>query len=174
MQRNDGLPRIAHLEQHEALCAEDAGVLPTLPEHLVEGGQGVRELAGAAQRVAQVGAGGQPGAGVRADLGGEREREAEQRDGVVQAVLVVEDDAELVEQQRVRLAQLVRRVEVLVRQRHVVQLQVLHPQEELRQVRALEEPRRRRVGRDGLVVLAFGGEGVREADPGGAEVRVHH
>lgn len=27
---------------------------------------------------------------------------------------------------------------------------------------------------DGLVVLAFRSEGVCEADPGGAEVRVHH
>lgn len=38
----------------------------------------------------------------------------------------------------------------------------------------LEEARGGAVGGDGLVVLAFCGEGVGEADPGGAEVGIHH
>ena len=41
-------------------------------------------------------------------------------------------------------------------------------------MRALEETRRGRVGRDGLVVLALGRERVREPNPGRAKVRVHH
>ena len=39
---------------------------------------------------------------------------------------------------------------------------------------ALEESGGGRVGRYGLVVFAFGCKGVCEADPGGAEVWVHH
>jgi len=43
----------------------------------------------------------------------------------------------------------------------------------LREVGALEEAGGGAVGADGLVVLAFCGEGMGEADPGGAEVWVH-
>ena len=41
-------------------------------------------------------------------------------------------------------------------------------------MRSLEQARGGTVGGDGLVVLALCGEGVREADPGGTEMRVHH
>ena len=72
------------------------------------------------------------------------------------------------------MAELVSRVEVFLGQRHVIELQILHAKEELREVSALEQARGGAVRGNGLVVLAFCGEGVREADPGGAEVRVHH
>ena len=52
-------------------------------------------------------------------------------------------------------------------------MEVLHSQEELREVCSLEEPGRGAVCRDGLVVFTLRGEGVREADPRGSEVRVH-
>ena len=87
---------------------------------------------------------------------------------------MVRDHAELVQQQRVRAAERVRGIEILARQRHVVQLQVLHAQKERGQVGALEEAGGGGVGRYRLVVLALGGKGVREADPGGAKVGVHH
>ena len=87
---------------------------------------------------------------------------------------MVEDDAQLVQEQRVGAAERVGRVQVFVREGHVVELEVLHAEEELGQVGALEEAGGGAVGGDGLVVLAFCGEGVGEADPGGAEVRVHH
>ena len=174
MQRDDGLPRAAHLEQHEALGGEEAGVLAALAQDLLELGERKPPLALAAVGVAEVGAGGDPGLGVAADVAGDGERAGEHGDGGAEVVEVVEDDAELVEEEGVRLAQLVGGVEVLLRERHVVELQVLHPEEELRQVRALEEAGGRAVGGDGLVVLALGGEGVGEADPGGAEVGVHH
>ena len=57
---------------------------------------------------------------------------------------------------------------------HVVELEVLHSEEELWEMGALEETGGGAVCGDGLVVLAFCGEGVGEADPGGAEMRVHH
>ena len=174
MQRHDGLPRAAHLQQHEALGREDAGVLAALAEHLLELRQRGYPLALAAVGVAEVGAGGDPGLGVAVDVAGDGQRAGEHGDGGREVVEVVKDDAELVEEEGVRLAQLVGGVEVLLRERHVVELEVLHAQEELREVGALEEAGGRAVGGDGLVVLALGGEGVGEADPGGAEVRVHH
>ena len=61
-----------------------------------------------------------------------------------------------------------------MREGQVAQTEMLHAQEQLRQVGALEQGRSGAVGGDGLVVLTLGGEGVGEPDPGGAEVRVHH
>ena len=175
MKRDDGIARAApHLQQDQALGAEDAGVAPAVAEHFVELDERGQPSALAAEGVAEVGAGGDPGFGVGVDTAGDEEGLFEHVDGGLEVVEVVEDDAELVEEERVRLAELVRRGEVFLRQRHVVELQVLHAEEEVRQVRALEEARRGAVGRDGLVVLAFGGEGVREADPRRAEVWVHH
>ena len=147
MKRDDGVGRAAaHLEQHEALCAEDAGVAAALAQHLVELGEGGAPFALPAVGVGEVGARGDPGFGVGVDVAGDGEGLVEDGDGVVEVVLVVEDDAEFVEEERVGLAELVRRVEVFLRQRHVVELQVLHAEEELRQVRALEEARGGAVG----------------------------
>ena len=57
---------------------------------------------------------------------------------------------------------------------HVVELEVLHAEEELGEMGALEETGGGTVCGDGLIMLAFCGEGVGEADPGGAEMRIHH
>lgn len=50
---------------------------------------------------------------------------------------------------------------------------MLHAEEELREVRALKEAGSSAVGSDGLIVLAFCGESVREADPSWGGMRVH-
>ena len=122
----------------------------------------------------EVGARGDPGFGVGVDIAGDVEGLFEDGDGVVEVVEVVEHDAQLVQEQRVGFAELVGGVEVFLGEGHVVELEVLHAEEELGEVGALEEAGGGAVGRDGLVVFAFCGEGVGEADPGGAEVRVHH
>lgn len=175
MQRDDGVPAAAELEQDDALSAEDGRVaLVAVAEHGVELGERERPLVAPAVGVPEVGARGEPGLGVRADVRGDGEGLLEDAHRVGQVVEVVEDDAHFVEEERVRAAERVRGREVLVREGQVAQLQVLHAQEELRQVRALEEAGGGAVGGHGLVVLALEGEGMREADPGRAEVRVHH
>lgn len=103
----------------------------------------------------------------------EGERSAEHADCVGELVFVVEDGAHFVEEEGVRGAEGVGGVEVFAGEGHVVELEVLHAEEELGEVGALEEAGGGGVGGDGLVVFAFFGEGMGEADPGGAEVRVH-
>ena len=171
----DGVVGPPELHVDEALGGEDGGVAPPAEaQDLVELVEGLAQAAGAAVGVREVGAGREPGLGLGADVVGDLEGLGEEGGGLAGAVLVVVDDAHLVEEQRVGLAEAVGGAQELVGERHVVQGVVLHAEEDLRQVRAHEEAGGGRVGRDGLVVLALGGEGVGEPDPGGAEVRVHH
>ena len=72
------------------------------------------------------------------------------------------------------MAELVGGVEVFLGKGHVVQLEILHAEEERGEVCALEETSSGAVRRNSLVVLTFCGEGVRKANPGGAKVRIHH
>ena len=65
-------------------------------------------------------------------------------------------------------------IEIFVGECHVVELEILHAEEELWQMCALKEAGGRAVSRDGLVVLAFRGKGVCEAYPCRTEVWVHH
>ena len=67
-----------------------------------------------------------------------------------------------------------RGIEEFLRESHVVELKMLHAEEELGEVRSLEETGGGAVGRNGLVMLAFCSEGVGEANPSRAKVRVHH
>ena len=124
--------------------------------------------------MAEVSPRGDPGTGVGINFSSDGEGTIEDLDGVWEVVEVVKDDAELVEKQRVCLAERVRGIKVLVREVHIVELQILHAEEEVWEMSTLEEARGGAVGRNCLVVLAFCGEGVGEADPSGAEVRVHH
>ncbi len=117
---------------------------------------------------------GDPGAGIGVDFLCDGEGALEELDSLWEMIKVVEHDSELVEEQRVGLTELVRGVEEFLRESHVVELEVLHTKEELGEVRSLEEAGGSAVGGDGLVMLAFRSKGVGEANPGGAEVRVHH
>lgn len=96
-----------------------------------------------------------------------------QRAEAIDALLVVQrNDTQLVQHERVIAADLLRRLEVLLREPNVGEPEVLHPDEEQREVRPGEVPLRRRVGRDGLVMLAFVRERVRVGEPGGAKAWV--
>lgn len=94
-------------------------------------------------------------------------------EGEADALLVLQrDDAELVEDERVVPADLLGRLEVLLGELGVGEAKVLHADEEEREVRPGEVPLRRRVGRDGLVVLALVRERVRVREPRRAEARI--
>ena len=83
------------------------------------------------------------------------------------------DDPNLVQQRRIAVAEVVCCGEVLSRDGQITQSSLLHAEEHLREVRALEESCGGTVRGNSLVRLAFCGESVREADPSWAEVRVH-
>lgn len=82
------------------------------------------------------------------------------------------DDAEFVDDERVLPANLLRRKQVLLGKRNVRKAKMLHADEQEREMRARQVALGGRVGRDGLVVLAFVGERVRVSEPGGTEARV--
>lgn len=89
------------------------------------------------------------------------------------SLLVVQsDDAELVDNERILPADLLRRKQVLFRKRDIRKPEMLHPDEQEREVRARQVALGSRVGCDGLVVLAFVGERVGVGEPGWAEARV--
>lgn len=122
----------------------------------------------------QIRTGSDPSARFGVDLDCNLQSALEEGDGMGEVVLVVEHDAHFVQKQRIGLAHLVGGGEIFGGEGQVVELQVLHAEEELREVGSLKEARCGAVCGYGLVVLAFCGKGVREADPGGAEVGVHH
>ncbi len=121
----------------------------------------------------QVRTGSDPSARVGVDLDCNLQSALEEGDGLGEVVLVVEHDAHFVEKKRIGLAHLIGGGEVFGGEGQVVELQVLHAEEELWEVGSLEETRCGAVCGYGLVVLAFCGEGVRKADPGCAEMGVH-
>ena len=126
------------------------------------------------ERVAKVRTCGDPGTRVGVDFFGDGEGPVEELDRLREVVEVVEDNGQFVEEERVGFAELVRSIEVLLGESHIIELKVLHPKEELWEVRSLEQARGGAVCGDGLVMLAFCGKGVSEADPCGAKMRVHH
>lgn len=79
--------------------------------------------------------------------------------------VVVRDDAELVQDERVVRAARPRGLEVLAGERDVREAEVLHADEEEGEMGALKVAQRGRVGRDRLVVLALVCIRVRERDP---------
>lgn len=82
------------------------------------------------------------------------------------------NNPQLINHQRILRTHLPRREYILLRQRHIRQPKVLHPDKKQREVRPGEVALGGRVGRDGLVVLAFVGERVGVGEPGGAETGV--
>ena len=88
-------------------------------------------------------------------------------------VHVEEGDAEFVEKKGVCGTKDVGCVEIFLREGHVAELEVLHSEEELGEMGALEESCGGAVCGNGLIVFTFCGEGMCKADPRGAEVRIH-
>lgn len=89
--------------------------------------------------------------------------QAAHRDAPIRFVVA---DAELVGDEPVRVwTDACGRIEVVGRERPVGQEEVLHADEQDRQVRALKVPLRGRIGGDGLVMLALERVRMRECDP---------
>lgn len=86
--------------------------------------------------------------------------------------IVERDNSELVEDERVVRADLLCAEKVLLRERHVGETEVLHPDEEERKVRAGHVSLCGRVGCDSLIVLAFVSERVSVGDPCRTKARI--
>lgn len=112
--------------------------------------------------------------GVLVSEGGERTSVTFQPRAVrTDALLVVQsNDAELVDDKRIVPADFLRGKQVLLGERDVGESEMLHPDEQEREVRAGQVALRRRISRNRLVVLAFVRERVGVREPGRAEARV--
>ena len=98
MEGKDGGPGVASLKQCEALGGKDGGIASSCPKDVVERGKCVSIHARAATGMAEVCAGGEPGAGIGADGLGKGEGVSEQANRIGKALVVVCDHTELVEQ----------------------------------------------------------------------------
>ena len=123
------LERSAELEKHKPLGAEDTCIAAALSEDLVEFRQSGVGHAKPSVGVSEVGPGRDPRPRLAPDRVGDGESRGEHVDRGPEMILMVEHHAHLVEQQRVGLAQSKGRLQIFVRQRQVVELEVLHPEE---------------------------------------------
>ena len=87
---------------------------------------------------------------------------------------MVHHHSHFIEEKRVGLAELMRGAEIFLGKSHVVECKVLHAEEELGEMGALEETGGCAVCGYSLVVLAFCSESMCKTYPSGAEVRIHH
>ncbi|KAH4906399.1 hypothetical protein HBI80_078990 [Parastagonospora nodorum] len=174
MKNDDGVPLAAEFHEDEALGGEDGGVFDPVTQNFFEGDEGVFEEFCSPKCMCEVDLGGDQRIWLSFVLGRDFECAPEVLAGFEELFFIVVDDAEFVEQQGVGFAQVVGGFEVFAGEGEVVELQILHAEEELWEMRALEEAGGGGVGGDGLVVLALGGEGVRKAYPCGTKVRIHH
>ena len=126
MQRTHRLPRPAHLQQHQSFGRENPRVPPSLSKYLIELIKRERPVSLSTVCVAEIRPCSNPGTRVAVDFFGNGEGFAEELDGMREMVKVVKHDGEFVEEQGVGLAELVRGVEVFLRECHVVELEVLH------------------------------------------------
>mgnify|MGYP006876448061 CR=1 FL=1 len=110
------------------------------------------------------------GSRIRVSLRSSRQKKKPQGSRLL--CIVERDDSELVEDERVVRADLLRAEKVLLRERDVGETEMLHPDEKERKVRAGQVSLRGRVGCDRLIVLAFVGERVSVGDPCRTKARI--
>lgn len=102
----------------------------------------------------------------------ELERLLEQRNSLFQLPRMNRHDSQLICRQRIFVTNVFGRLEILFRQVDVHQAEVLHADEEQREVRALQVTKSSRVGRDGLIVFPFERVRVSKGEPGRSKARV--
>jgi len=70
------------------------------------------------------------------------------------------DDPKFVQNERILLTELFRSEKVFFGEKNVAETEVLHADEQKREMRARQVPMRRRIGSDSLIVFAFESEGM--------------